>query len=164
MKQAIRKIIFGSLLIFILGISITSVAVAETTVSYTIDPEEPKRQSDVTVTLEVEDEDITEIYLEMRECRNDLCYDWNTNVSMVDKGDNTYDVEITLEYDDATYFSLRPIINRNGEWEILTIKEVDIDVTSSGNGDGDNGTPGFEMVLLLISIVMGTAIIKRKRL
>ena len=166
MKKAMRKIIIGALLIFILGISITYVAVAETTVNYTVDPDEPVPLSDVTITAEIDDEDITSVYLEMQECTSSgVCFGWNTNVSMDSLGDNEYHAQFFLEYEDATYFSIRLAIERDGVWETTSEHKVYLDISGSGNGSNDNGngTPGFETVLFLISLIAGATILRRKR-
>ena len=167
MKQAIRKIIIGALLIFILEISITCVAVAETTVNYTVDPDEPTPLSDVTITAEIDGEDTTSVYLEMQECTSGgVCFGWNTNVSMDSLGSNEYQAQFVLEYEDATYFSIRLAIERDGVWETTSEHKVYLDISDPGNGNNDTGnsTPGFETVLFLISLIAGTIMLRRKRL
>jgi hypothetical protein len=166
MKQTMKKIIIGILLIYILGISAVSFAAAETTVEYVTKPETPFPLSQVIVNAKIDGEgDITSVYLEMQECTTGgVCYGWDTNVSMDKISDTSYETDITLEYDDAAYFSLRLAIKRNGEWEVTEEYEVDLNLEDSGNGDTTDSTPGFETALFLISLIAGAIILRRKRL
>ena len=166
MKQAMKKIIIGALLIYILGISTVSFAAAETTVEYIIEPETPVPLSQVTVTAEVDGEGgITSVWLQMQECTvGGICYGWDTNVSMDKSSDTSFQTDITLEYDDAVYFSLRLAIERNDEWEVTEEYEVNLNLEDSGNGDTTDSTPGFETALFLISLIAGAIILRRKRL
>ena len=157
----LTAIFFSSLLLLTLNVS------AETTVNYTIYPEEPTPQSDVTITAVIDDITITSVYLEMQECAGDVCFGWDTNVSMNPTGEeNTYNAVTSLEHEDATYFSLRVVIERDETWETTTGYKVNIDLSDPGNGDNDNGdnTPGFEMILLFIAILAGVILYGRKRL
>lgn len=166
MKQAMKKIIIGALLTYILGISAISFAAAETTVEYAIEPETPVPLSQVTVTAKIDGEgSITSIWLHMQECTaGGVCYGWDTNVSMDKSSDTSFQTDITLEHDEAAYFSLRLAIERNNEWEITEEYEVNLNLKDSGNGDTADSTPGFETALLLISLIAGAIILRRKRL
>lgn len=169
MNKKISKITIGislALLIFISYIPITS---AEAIVEYTTDPEEPKPQSEVKITAKITDVDITSVYLEMQECNiAGTCFGWKTNVSMTPTGNtDEYEATINLEREDTKYFSLRLAIEKNGEWEqTSTANYYDVYLDrSSSNGDdtNSNNTPGFEIVLIFVAILIGVILIKRKR-
>ena len=120
MKQTLKTILYGLFLFSILSILFISTAAAETTVEYTIEPETPVPLSQVTVTAEIDGEEgITSVWLQMQECTaGGVCYSWDTNVSMDKSSDTSFQTDITLEHDDAAYFSLRLSIERNDEWEV----------------------------------------------
>ena len=165
MKQTLKKVAYGLFLFSILSILFTSTAAAETTVEYTIEPETPALLSEVKVTAEIKGDDITSVYLEMQECNiKYTCFGWDTNVSMTPTGEaDTYEAKITLEHDDAKYFSLRLAIERNGDWELTDSTDFDVDRSSNGNGNGSNDSPGFEIIGLLAAILVGTLLYRRKR-
>ena len=166
MKQTLKTILYGLFLFSILSILFISTAAAETTVEYTIEPETPVPLSQVTVTAEIDGEEgITSVWLQMQECTaGGVCYSWDTNVSMDKSSDTSFQTDITLEHDDAAYFSLRLAIERNDEWEVTEEYEVNLNLKDSGNGDTTDSTPGFETALFLISLIAGAIILRRKRL
>lgn len=140
---------------------------AQTVIDYEVEPEEPTPLSDVTVTATIEDDAITALYVTMQECTTaGVCYGWDTNVSMTSVADNQYEGDFTLQHDDAGYFSLVFVINRDGEWEETTDYKIDLDLSGTSNGS-DNGdgssTPGFEILLVLIASIIVLFSVKRKR-
>jgi hypothetical protein len=170
MNNIIKKITIGMFLAIILAVFYIPSTTAEATVEYTIDPEQPKPQSEVNIIAKITDDDITSVYLEMQECNTaGTCFGWKTNVSMTPTGNtDEYEASITLEREDTKYFSLRLAIDKNGEWEHTSTANY-YDVTldrSTSNGDdnnSDNNTPGFETILTIIAILSGVILIKRKR-
>jgi hypothetical protein len=166
MKEIGRKLKIGTIFMVVLGIFLIPIVSAETEVTYKVEPIEPKPLSDVTITVKIDDDTVSFVYLEMQECTAaGICYGWDTNVSMDSLGDNKYQATITLEHDDASYFSLRTQIDRGGEMEQTAEYKVDLIVEDGGNGDSNNGsnTPGFEIILLLTAVILGMVLFKRKR-
>lgn len=168
MNKKIVKITIGISLALLTVLSYMPVTSAEAIVEYTIDPEEPKPQSEVKITAKITDEGITSVYLEMQECNvAGTCFGWKTNVSMTPTGvTNEYEATINLEREDTKYFSLRLAIEKDGEWEhtsTANYHDVYLDRSSSNGDDSDSNTPGFEIVFFIIAILVGVIIFKRKR-
>ena len=157
------------IVIVILGLYMTSVSViAEPVAEVTFDPVEPTPVSTVTATATItSDDEIDEVWLTIQECNPTTCFR-RENVSMTLSG-NDYITEFTLEKSMATYFQYYLAILSDGTWYETDLKNVTLKVdaddggTNGGNSSG-NSIPGFELVSLLIAIVIGILLFKRKRL
>ena len=159
MKNIKKTMVLTAFLIFSLCISIigTIRAVEPTVVEVTLDPEDPAPQSTIIFTAVITSEDnIEELRLIVRECKEGLCYTGGFNESMTTVDTDTYQTSVTLIHDGSTYIKYHLEIKSDGTWYKNDITEVDLKLNS------DN-TSGFEMILLLISIVIGTLVLKRKR-
>ena len=161
-----RGYIFITLMILILSIFTIIPVSAEPTI--TLDPETPYPQSSVTFTANLADVDTTNVYILVQECNGDtgVCYPDETNASMTQKTADSYDVTITLKHNDATYIQYTLLVENNSEWtKYSELTKVNLGEKPSDNGDGtENGTPGFEFVVLLFSIMFISLILyKRKR-
>jgi len=169
MNNKIRKITLGLFLTIILAVIYMPATNAEAIVEYTIEPEQPKPQSEVTIIAKIIDEDIKSVFLEMQECNTaGTCFGWKTNVSMTPTGNaDEYKATINLEREDSKYFSLRLAIEKDGEWEYTSTAnyhDVMLDRSSSNGDDNDsNNTPGFEIILMIVAILVGVILSKRKR-
>lgn len=144
----------------------------------TIAPEEPTRESEVTFTVEIEGENITEVRVIVEECNDIFCYQDIQNESMTNTQDNIWEGTVTLLHDDTTYGTVWLEILSDEKWYDFKESGIEFDVVaSSENGDdgenGDNGsnggnggdsTPGFELILLVISIIVAFSIYKKKRI
>jgi hypothetical protein len=182
MKKSLKNSIV-ILLVAGLFFSITGIATAEepTFGDITITPEEPTQLSDVKFSVNVTGEDIEEVRLEVEECIGpDFCYA-KQNVSM-ELEDGLWEATVTLEHDDTTVGHSWLVIKSNGTWynfapsvseeyestdfDILPADDGDDGDDGDGAGDTDDtgGTPGFELILVLISIVVALSIYKRKRI
>lgn len=154
--------------IVILGLCVSSVSViAEPVVEdVTIDPEEPEPLDTVTITATITSEDdIEEVTLKIKECKADLCWTPVTYDMILDNGNYTATHE--LEYAAATYFGYSFIITSNGnitetEFVNVTLK-LDSGNGDTNGGDEDGGIPGFELVPLLVAILIGVLLLRRKR-
>ena len=168
MNDKKRKMLIGLLVLF--GICITAIGTEATDPTMEIYPEKPAPGSTVAFTAEVTDENVTGVWLLFNECKSgDLCY-VRQNVSMDPIGDDKYEVEVTLEHEDATYIQYWLEVETSDGWqEYLKISKVYLEEKQNGgnsnNGDGeDKDTPGFEFIGVIISAMFILLIIyKRKR-
>ena len=167
-----------------LCLSLVGIATAEepTFGDITLSPVEPTRQSDVTFTVDVTGTSIEEVSLVVMECveegGNEICHP-GENVSMAIITGDTWEVTKTLSYDDTTIGHCWLVVKNNGTWysyqnDNSTWTNFTVVPGDDGNGDngdgtnggdnGTNGTPGFELVLLVSSIVLALFIYKKKRI
>jgi hypothetical protein len=86
-----------------------------TIISITISPEKPIPLSTITFTLEIEGENISEVYIRLKEANGNLCYP-PRNVSMDKTNEEIYECNVTLEWADATYIVYQPLVYCNGIW------------------------------------------------
>jgi hypothetical protein len=177
MKRIIRKNVIVSFIIAGMFVALCSFIVnAEPIVEVVLDPEEPAPASTVTFTATVmSEESIEGVWLILHECTTipvNVCFpDSKQNVSMTQvEGSTTYEANVTLIHDDATYIQYHVEIKSNGGWHATADTDVNLTISENGNGgdtngdDGANGTPGFEFVgLLVAAFVIILAFAKRKR-
>jgi hypothetical protein len=165
MKNINRKILIT--MFVMIGIFISSANVlAATEATVEIDPEVPKRLETITFTADITtDGTIQEVTLWVQECNNQFCYE-KQGVPMEKSGD-LYIGDFTLTHNDAVYFKYWLEVETDQETNETTTVEVNLDTSSSNggtNGDSDdNGSPGFELFSILIAVVIGVILVKRKR-
>ena len=171
-KRKKEIILAGGLLFLGLYLLVNSVSAQPVVTGVTITPEHPTPMSTITFNVNVTGENITGVYLNVRECKGDFCYAQGFNESMDMVASGEYQKEITLKHSDADNIEYWFVINSNGTWYDLQ-KDQTITYLSTSSGEinngssgknGSNGTPGFEIVLLLFSIVLLIFILKRKRM
>jgi hypothetical protein len=98
---------------------------------------------------------------------------------MINIENNTWEETGTLIHDDTIYISVWLEILSDGTWYNFNDKRIEFDVIAAdnggnGNGNGENGngnggngsndTPGFELIILVISILIGISIYSKKRI
>ena len=175
--RKIMKNVLVATLVAGLCLSIMGVATAEepTIGEITVSPEEPTRESEVTFTVDITGDNIEEVRLVYKECNDAFCHS-KENISMTNES-GTWTAITTLGWDDTTYCDCWPVIKfTNGTWREFDeyTKEFDILAdtgngdtnggdTTNGDGDIGGGTPGFELILVMISIVVALSIYKRKK-
>lgn len=162
-----------------LCLSIVGIATADEPSYGEIDvtPEEPTRLSEVTFTVDVTGVNITEVRINVEECIEGMCYPDYQNVSMdYNTEDDTWIGAVTLIHDDTVYGTCWLVIKSNGTWYDFKDSKKEFNVSAgTGNGDinggdttngddGTNGIPGFELILVVISIVLALSIYKKKRI
>ena len=84
-------------------------------VNITITPENPTPLSTITFTAEIKGENISEVYMKVKEMDENICMP-TINVSMDKIDEEIYECNITLEYANATYIGYTPIVNCKGMW------------------------------------------------
>ncbi|MCK4829989.1 hypothetical protein KA005_80460, partial [bacterium] len=118
---------------------------------------------------EVSGEDISEVWLTLQECNDQICYSDKHNISMTVNG-GTYEAEVTLEKDDTTNIEYWLVVNSGGTWYSFQNDYEQLYLSTSSNGDtgngddgGSNQSPGFELIVLMVSIGIILFVFKRKR-
>jgi hypothetical protein len=175
MKKMVRICLLVSVFISMLAISVAAQPVPED-ITITISPAAPAPLSTVTINATVSGEDIDEVFLKIKECKDTFCY-LPENFSMTEIAPGEYQLETTLEHGDANNIGYQLVINSNGTWydfyteEHMVYTWLTVETSDGENGDGDGdgtgdgtgGTPGFELVLMLVSIAVIVFILQRKR-
>jgi len=153
----------------ILFTSINVIAVDPTLESFSIDPEEPAPLSDITVTADIGGEGITAVIVHIKECNDRpeypvVCF-INQEITMSEVETGKFTASLTLQEERANYIQYYFDITINGE-EVQLIDDswtIDLLVDSNDN-NGDNGTPGFEFMVLITAIGLGFVLFRKKRL
>ena len=141
----------------------------------TVLPEEPTRLSEVTFSVDVMGDNMEEVRINVRECNEEMCHADYQNVSMENTEGATWEGNVTLEHEDTVYCECWLVIRSNGTWydfgtsvQVFNVSAGTGDDGTNGNttngGGGTNGTPGFELILMVISMVLALSIYKRKRM
>lgn len=84
-------------------------------VSITISPENPTPLSTITFTAEIKGENISEVYMLVKEADENMCMQ-TRNFSMDRINMGIYECNVTLEFVGATYIGYSPVVNCNGTW------------------------------------------------
>jgi hypothetical protein len=134
----------------------------------TTEPEEIVKQSTFTFMAEIDD-NIESVWLFCQECDENtgICFpDTVQNLSMTFQ-DGKYQTPVTVTHERATYFKYTINVETDEGW-IAYLEDTEIDFVEPQNGDGngdedDNGSPGFELITILIAIIIGVILLKRKR-
>ena len=158
------KIIF----MMILGLSLfCNYVSAEPIINVDIDPNEPAPVSQITITASISSEkDINKVYVEIQECKTDLCFQ-KDNVTMT-KVNNDYQKQYELSRSESTYFKYSiAVLFTDGSWYNQSEKtEVTLKVSNGGTNGGNNGnndSPGFELIILISAISLTILLLRRKR-
>ncbi|KYK29972.1 hypothetical protein AYK20_09455 [Thermoplasmatales archaeon SG8-52-1] len=163
MKKISRKILIT--MIVMIGIFMSSINVlAATEATVEIDPETPKRKEMVTFTAEItSDETIQEVTLIVQECNDKVCFEKNY-VTLEESG-NVYTGDFTLLRTDTVYMQYWLEITTDQGTNETAITKVYLDTSSTNGGTNgeSNDNPGFELFTILIAIIIGVILVKRKR-
>lgn len=158
-----RKVMMGLCLLSVL-IGVCSGAM---TTTVRIEPENPEPASEITFTVDIDQENVTEAWMIIQECKgSDFCY-IPQNISMEKVTEFTYEKAVTLQYDDSTYVEYYATIKCDGAWEKTEPTTLYLSTPSNGdeppNGEDTQNTPGFEGILLLLSLVIVVSLIRKKK-
>jgi len=172
----IKKWLIASIILVSFILSNTLVSADPTVDNIETVPENPEPLSTVKIIVTVTGEDISSVIITAAECsdEDDTCYQNHDPIAMTLNDDGKYEIEITLK--DAAgltdHIQYTFLINDSGieyvlvgEWKTYLDLGTNDNGGSTTNGDsnGDNGTPGFELVFVLIAVFVGVALYRRKR-
>ncbi|HIH28341.1 MAG TPA: hypothetical protein HA260_00905 [Thermoplasmata archaeon] len=162
-----QKFILTIVVISILGA--TAVLAAGTGLpigTITVSPSAPAALSTITISVPISGEAPSEVRVKVEECNGNtgICYPDIQNVSMPLASSSIYRAEVTLKHSDATYITVTVIAKINGAWQESSQKKVNLSVTPDGNNGDDNGSPGFELVVMVMAIGVSLILISRKRM
>jgi len=154
MRNKFSSFIYLYLLCLLLYLSIinTVSAVDPTVGEIKLDPSKPDPQSDVKVSTNIAGGDISKVRLIINECNKQkgICLA-SRNISMSKKSGNTYETEVTLQWEDATSITYHISLESNGKW--IEYDEYTTKLSSSGSSNDSNESPGFGIIVFLIAII-----------
>jgi hypothetical protein len=138
-------------------ISIPAVLADPTAIWITIDPAKPLPLSTVTFNATIlSNETIDEVRLLVQECRADLCFVHDFNISMEKTANNTYQGQCTLIKEEATQIKYHLKIAYNETWYTSNTTFIPLVSDAKKNTSEDPhdqvSTPGFETSVVIVSI------------
>lgn len=160
MERNMRYLIIVGIVVLGMLLTCTSSAIAAYP-TITVSPEKPSRKSTVTLTAEF-DVDVMNVYLRYNECYSGGCYSIH-NESMISIGDNKFEADITLVKDNTIYIQYWLEYETVDGWS-STEDEFEETYLATGSSGDSNDTPGFELLLVALSIMFVAFIFKRKRI
>jgi len=150
----------------IVGIYISTISVAAdpTLESFSIDPEDPAPLSDITVTADIGGEGITAVIVHIKECNDRpeypvVCF-INQEITMSEVETGKFTASLTLQEERANYIQYYFDITVNGE----EVRLLEDSWKNYLKVESDNGTPGFEFMVLITAIGLGFVLFRKKRL
>jgi len=132
------------------------------------DPESPKPLSTLKVIAAITGDNIESVTVTISECDSSQCYPdgVHINLPMTLNADGKYETEVTLTstVQSVNHVQYAFIVN-DGEDHILTNDDfkTELDVETDNGGGGDNGSPGFELVFVLMAVMVGVLLYRKKR-
>ena len=129
-----------------------------------VSPSSPAPQSTITLSIAISGDTPSEVRVRIEECDGNtgICFSDVQNVSMPLVSTGNYQASATLKHADATYINCTVLAKINGNW-VPSAKWKRVDLSENPNGPGDNGTPGFELLLLLVAVGLSFILLRRKR-
>ena len=174
MKYIMRNILVVSIVVIGLCLSSNSAMAAEPEYDVVLTPSEPERKGTVSFTATITaDEEIQSVNLLIIECSAgpdvsvEYCQSTDEVEMILEGGVYKYE-DYQLDHPEGTYLNYTLVITTDidtyDDYEFTKV----LFKPSSGNGGGDdgdddNGSPGFELISLLIAISVGVFLLKRKR-
>ena len=162
MKNKFRWILVTYFLGIIIFLStINTVLGAKPTIGeIKLTPAHPAPKSDVTFKTDISGGSVSEVRLIISECDKErgVCH-VPRNLSMNKISGNTYEKKVTLEWDEVTSITYHINLESDGKWIDYDEYTTKLSTNSDSNND-TNGSPGFEIIVLLIAII-GILIFKK---
>lgn len=171
MNKTKKSIIFGIIIIMSFLLS-TLMTAAVPSYDIELSPNKPKPSSSITFTVTFSDDSLTDVNIIVAECKiennDESCFADMIDEPMDKIGSGEYQKQVTLKHSDATYIKYWLAVEENGEIKDLSdeLVQIDLDISTSAgedNGDDSEESPGFELLVLLVSLVILIAIIRKKR-
>ena len=163
-----KKFIFIAIVLSVFGAATCSAGTTGASFgNINVSPSSPAALSTITISIDISDETPSEVRVTVEECNGHtgVCYPDLQNVSMSLVSAGNYETDITLKHADATYITCQVVAKISGTWESSTKKNVTLSENTNGNtnGNDDNKTPGFEVILFVIAVGVSLIVIGRKR-
>ena len=143
------------LLIYLLGmgmfLSATFTLVGDSpSVDIDLNPLNPTPKSVVTFSVDINDDSISTVRLLINECNKEagVCH-MPQNISMNKLDDETYEVDVQVEYDDVTSITYHIAVKSDGKWTNSNEYTTYLLINSENDS---NGSPGFEIMVFLITV------------
>jgi len=117
-KNFLKKILIAAVIVLVCSNYVHSVfALGEEPiiVDIAISPENPTPLSRITFTAEIKGENISEVYMLVKEADENMCMP-TRNLSMDKINEEIYECNVTLEFAGATYITYTPVVNCNRTW------------------------------------------------
>lgn len=169
MKNKNRHVLLISILVLGLYFSSANVVADPVVENISTDPTSPAPLSTITVTANINGEDISSVNLTVSECDETVCFIYNTYpMSKSESGD--WVAKATLHDDSgrSTHIKYGFDVIDGGVIYPLTDSTWRVDLAAengdqNGNGGDGNSTPGFEIIYFLIVIIIGLLLHRNKR-
>ena len=148
---------FITVTFLIVSVFIPAVVADPTVEQVTINPSEPLPLSTITFNATILSNDtIDEVRLYVQECRVDLCFVHEFNISMEKIINDTFQGQCTLIEEEATQIKYRLKISSDETWYFTNITFITLAVNVKKNTTQDPAasTPGFETPLFVLSITL----------
>ena len=157
MKNVTRVLLIGFVFLLV-SISMPEVLADPTVVQVSIDPAKPLPLSTITFNATILSNETIDVHLLVQECRADLCFIYGFNISMEKIANDTYQAQCTLIQEEATQIKYYMNIACNETWYITNTTFIPLAIEGKNNTTQDPhdppSTPGFEMSLLVLSVVL----------
>lgn len=156
------------IIFIILGLFLSNnSAIAENATTIEIIPESPEPQSEIEIIASIDIEGIEQVNIHIQECdsKTGICYERH-NISLSKVDDAEYKTSYTLTESKATYIQYDLIIKTDLGWETPIKEEKTNLLISQNNDNGENGnqnTPGFEILGIFLGILIILLLFKKKR-
>ena len=127
-------------------------------------PDKPLPEEEVIFEAKVHGKNITSVNIIVKECQEKgVCFLDFQNVSMEDKGNNTYSAVVKLMHPDATKVEYYLNIKSDGVWYRSNITKFNLSIEDniSEESSKENESPGFETFLLIISLTLFVLVRRR---
>jgi hypothetical protein len=160
-----KKCMLFAMIVCIGGAALCSAVEAQVTFGdISVSPSSPAPQSTITLSIAISGDTPSEVRVRVEECNGNsgICFSDVQNVSMSLVSTGNYQSSVTLKHADATYINCTVLAKVDGNW-VSSAKWKRVDLSENPNGPGDNGTPGFELVLLLVAVGLSFILLRRKR-
>lgn len=165
------KISIGFIIVFVL-FSMNFIVVANPVINnVTTNPENPEPVSTVTITADISGENISRVNLTISACNDDICFtDLTQKVEMTLNSQGKYQAKITLNDSkgkadhikylfEITLYNGTEYRHSDPSWKA----DIKLGTTSDNDDAGDNSTPGFEFIFVLVALFISLLTYYKKR-